>query len=416
LVPVDQRNSDAPVQRNSPKIFAISGIGGAGKTEVAAEYVWTRKNNFDAIFWFDAQDKTQMPATYQKIAIELGLELPDSVDSRDYTVCREKVKGWFSNPLDTLNPGDASKSANWLVVFDDAKYEISEMWDFFPQDGLGCVLITTRIPRFTVGYGDEGGLVLGSLPNAEAVEMLERLTRTSLTEQQAALEIVQALDCMPSLILPVSELITRKELSFGEFLEIWKEEEVRDDIYTQEFMQFRAGHQRTSFASLLDLDSLSSTVVAVLSLVVFLNTDQMQERLFWMIDEEGPDVNLPMTRSAYLDARGELLRASIATRNFETNSLSVTSCTRNVMGMTLRKRGTYMGLLAATIRRVYLSLPAKEHPGAEYSEGQDAKSAAAGELFPHLEVILQTFESLNVEQKRQVATTELSELFTFASL
>lgn len=70
--------------------FVLCGLGGIGKTEIANEFVWSRKTRFNAIFWVSADTTQKLAAGFSDIARELGLEDPDS--NNDPVGTREIVK------------------------------------------------------------------------------------------------------------------------------------------------------------------------------------------------------------------------------------------------------------------------------------------------------------------------------------
>ncbi|MCJ1245245.1 hypothetical protein MMC30_002448, partial [Trapelia coarctata] len=79
-------------EADTPKTFAIWGPGGMGKTQLAAEFVYTRQDRFDAIFWVHADKAAKVAEDLGKIAAELGLVTDNSPDVRDPVVIRELVK------------------------------------------------------------------------------------------------------------------------------------------------------------------------------------------------------------------------------------------------------------------------------------------------------------------------------------
>ncbi|CRL27750.1 unnamed protein product [Penicillium camemberti] len=95
------------------KQFALCGLGGIGKTEIAREFARRHKDSFDAVFWVVADDIAKLDHHYQQISLALGLE--DLSECKSQVVSREIVKGWLSNPRkhvsrsdDSVQPGEDS--------------------------------------------------------------------------------------------------------------------------------------------------------------------------------------------------------------------------------------------------------------------------------------------------------------------
>lgn len=129
------------------RTFAICGPGGMGKTQVSAEFTHLHKDRFDANFWIYADEEAKVAESFSQIALKLGLGSPNSVDARDKAITRGLVIGWLADPLKYVDPSDErpADQANWLLVFDKVDNpEVLE--DYWPINGPGCVLFTSRDP------------------------------------------------------------------------------------------------------------------------------------------------------------------------------------------------------------------------------------------------------------------------------
>lgn len=96
------------------KSFEICGTGGLGKTQIEKEYVFSRMNHYDAIFWLAADDKTGLVEIFACLATQLSLE--DGSENHDPTVARERVKDWLSNPLKSFKYPDKSNNEASISV------------------------------------------------------------------------------------------------------------------------------------------------------------------------------------------------------------------------------------------------------------------------------------------------------------
>jgi hypothetical protein len=61
--------------------FALCGLGGIGKTEIAREFARRHKNCFDAVFWVVADEIAKRDYHYQQISLALGIEDPSESKS-----------------------------------------------------------------------------------------------------------------------------------------------------------------------------------------------------------------------------------------------------------------------------------------------------------------------------------------------
>lgn len=174
--------------------FVLCVLGGIGKTEIAIEYTFSRKPQFDAIFWVNADTAQKTAAGLSEIARELGLE--DSDSNNDPVATREIVKGWMANPLiqttsDTMSP---VKEVSWLLIFDNAD-DPEILDDYWPVTGTGAVLTTSRNPIAKDGVYTLTGVDLPPLPSDEASKFLMKLSGREKESNSLTLceQIVQTL-------------------------------------------------------------------------------------------------------------------------------------------------------------------------------------------------------------------------------
>ncbi|RSL62727.1 hypothetical protein CEP53_004673 [Fusarium sp. AF-6] len=168
------QGSDSSSQDGSDlRSFAICGLGGIGKTELAVQYAHTRKKYFEAIFWLGADDSKILASSFANLAVQLGLEDEDSVD---VTASRDIVMGWLSRPLrQTSKPDEPGNFVNWLLIFDNVD-NLDVLDDYWPKLGRGSVLITSRDPNAKQNMYIHEGLHLPPLTNTETEVLMQKLT------------------------------------------------------------------------------------------------------------------------------------------------------------------------------------------------------------------------------------------------
>ncbi|MGH3999929.1 MAG: NB-ARC domain-containing protein [Pseudonocardiaceae bacterium] len=106
----------------------LSGLGGVGKTQLAAAYagqVWDA-GELDLLVWVTARSRDAVQARYAQAAAEIGQPPPD-VDS---------AAQWFLGWVQTT-------TRRWLVVLDDLS-DPADLQGLWPQGPCGRVLVTTR--------------------------------------------------------------------------------------------------------------------------------------------------------------------------------------------------------------------------------------------------------------------------------
>lgn len=108
--------------------WAISGLGGIGKTQIALEYVYQYRHAYTSIFWTNAASEESLLADMIHIA-DL-LQLPEREEHHQKKLLTA-VKRWFTT------------HQNWLWVLDNAD-DITMVQQFFPLELPGSILLTSR--------------------------------------------------------------------------------------------------------------------------------------------------------------------------------------------------------------------------------------------------------------------------------
>lgn len=284
-------------------------MGGLGKTQIAAQYVFTRQEHFDAIFWLSADDKTALGESFASIAQRLGLE--DDTDTQDLTVSREKVKGWLSNPVKSFrNLGDPGNEASWLLVFDNAD-TLSVLDEHWPLTGRGSLLLTSRDPvGKTSFYTENNGIDVSKLSLKDRVAFMRMLTKTTLDsdEGESLASIAEILDGLPLAIQQMSSVIRRLRVTYADFLHLYKEQSWRlHDIVPEE----NQGVYEHTLATVWSLQQFSENGETLLQMFSMMDPDSIPETL--MVGHSGKiDLSgFPADIIAYYSARAELMGASL---------------------------------------------------------------------------------------------------------
>ncbi|KAH8162522.1 hypothetical protein CIB48_g5721 [Xylaria polymorpha] len=140
LLPEHRRNVN--FGEGSLRSFALCGMDGIGKTQIAVEYAYSRRPQFDAIFFVTVDGKAVLSEDLARIDQQLGLE--DEREANNLTVSIEIVKGWLLNPVRSYDaPPSAANEVFWLLIFDNVN-DLDVLEEFWPTTGSGAVLITSR--------------------------------------------------------------------------------------------------------------------------------------------------------------------------------------------------------------------------------------------------------------------------------
>ena len=89
---------------DSLKTFAIYGMGGVGKTQLALHYANTSKRQYDVIIWISADNTLSMEQSFRDAALALGLVQPNG-DANGTLPATLRVKRWLGESGKHLSPG-----------------------------------------------------------------------------------------------------------------------------------------------------------------------------------------------------------------------------------------------------------------------------------------------------------------------
>ncbi|MGE3357398.1 MAG: FxSxx-COOH system tetratricopeptide repeat protein, partial [Acidimicrobiia bacterium] len=108
---------------------AIAGMGGVGKTSVAAQFCHEQRDVADIVWWLRSETESTLLDDLAALAVEVGL--PPAADG-DRRSTATQLRGWLE-----------STDRAWLLVFDNVE-AMTTVEPFVPRRGRGQVLVTTR--------------------------------------------------------------------------------------------------------------------------------------------------------------------------------------------------------------------------------------------------------------------------------
>jgi hypothetical protein len=303
-----------------PLTFAICAPGGMGKTQVAIQFALTHHKDFDAIFWVNADSVNEMAQGFQRIALLLGLVPEGSADANDLLYTREAVKRWLVNPRARDSDGDrrSKKRVSWLLIYDGVQ-DPDILNDYWPYDGPGSVLITSRNP-----FSWTKSLPLKPFNSDEAIAFLLKLTGREISdvERKSVGNVSARLGGLPLALTQMASIMVTKQLSFSQFLDSYNERESQ-----RELLQFQTDLKGGSsyahtVASVWAFENLShgKKLLNVLSMI---DPDCIPERLLTTAMNAIELPGYPTTIEEYQIARGELLACSLVTGNKEEHKLFI---------------------------------------------------------------------------------------------
>ncbi len=180
---------------------AIHGLGGVGKTQLAAHYAYRRKGDYQIIWCIKAEEPSTLAGDYAALAT--ALDLPEK-DAREQPMIVAAVRRWLEQHPD------------WLLIFDNAR-DAEEVRPYLPQGSAGHALITSRDPNWR---GVASPLEVRTLLREDAAQFL--LERTGRSDEVAARELAAELGDLPLALEQAGAYIEETGETLTRYIELFR--------------------------------------------------------------------------------------------------------------------------------------------------------------------------------------------------
>lgn len=178
----------------------LAGIGGVGKTATAAQYAHIHRNDYDVVWWVEAETAEGRDLAFANLAAQL--RLPGYQSPKPEEV-RAAVTTWLE------------ANAGWLLVFDNAEAP-GDLQGWLPRHPRGHALITSRNPAW--------GAQAQKRPVAQwdvATAAGFLLNRTGCKDEAAARELAQKLDGLPLACEQAGAYVEANGISLARYIKLF---------------------------------------------------------------------------------------------------------------------------------------------------------------------------------------------------
>ena len=176
LAEIGRRLARRPAADERPLVVAVHGLGGVGKTSLAAEYVHRHAAEYGVVCRLPAQDPAVLAVAFADLAVALGVR-NDSTQNAD--------------PVKQVHAALADRATRWMLFLDNVEDPSHALRELIPPVGDGGVLVTSRSPD----WPRDVGLEVDVLPVSDGAPLL--LERSGDTDADAARAVAEALGGLP---------------------------------------------------------------------------------------------------------------------------------------------------------------------------------------------------------------------------
>ena len=242
LAELDARLTGGP----RPRLVALCGLGGTGKTSVAVEYAHRHLAEVGVCWQFPAEDPALLAAEFAVLAAQLGSR--ELLDARD--------------PVASAHAVLAQAGAGWLLILDNA-VDRASVEQFVPPAGNGRVLVTTQSQHWLPGQA----LDVPVLGTDVAADFL--ISRTGKADRAVALELAAALGGLPLALEQAAAYMQATGTTLTQYLELFQDRQA-DLLARGEAAGHPANVSATLSLAMSRLASHAPAALALLRLLAFL--------------------------------------------------------------------------------------------------------------------------------------------------
>ena len=410
--------------------FAISGLGGVGKTRLAREFVIRYKHEFDVILFIKADEVTRMSKQYSQIVVKLGLaHETDQLSTQD---CQDALKAWCTDPekmvIGAGNPGTTEPSGtnlsgtskvNWLIIFDNI-IDADNMDQFYPRTGYGSVLLTSRDPCL---YGLEplATSELKGLASEEAATLLQHASgypvSVSPDVDRASRVIVDRLEGLPLAIHQIGASITRLKLSIPRFLECFSKDGEKDTAFQELYTGFESSLKyKTNLVFVWKLENfLDQPAFAILCAISMLDPEKIEEELLMPMAQAQGIPNFPTSLESYHGSYRHLFAGSLVDKHPDSGAISVHRLVQQVTRAVVVEKDLAETVFEDVTIRVTLLWPFLNRDYVIGSAGKVGRWARCDMLMPHITKLGHVYREFSDRLFIRPLRLELAEVFCEAA-
>lgn len=195
--------------RTGPSTLVLSGMGGAGKTQIAAHFARSRWDGqaLDLLVWAEASSKDAIVSGYAQAANAICID-----DGNDANRAADRFISWLE---------DTDK--RWLVVLDDlaSPDSLQNLWP--PPASTGQTVVTTRRQDSILSSADRKFLIVDVFTQTESMNYLINKFGLESSSLIDADKLVADLGHLPLALAQAAAYMTDRELNCVDYRRRWND-------------------------------------------------------------------------------------------------------------------------------------------------------------------------------------------------
>lgn len=316
LQDLHQRFSQAQTTTTSHQAYALSGLGGLGKTQIAIEYAYRHTHDYTAVFWISAE--TAESSVSSLVSIAEQLHLPEYEEEHQQQMI-QAVLQWL-----TLHN-------KWLLIFDNIE-EISLLTPFQPIIRHGSILITTCLHSLS---GLAHIIEIAPMTSQEGIPFLLRRTRlfdpTSSQENipsqllEPAQTLVEAMGGLPLALDQAGAYIERTGCTLLDYQLLYQSHQIPLLNERSQMLAHPDSVVKTFLFSFANVTATNPATADLLRICAFLAPDPIPEDLFTQNTSSLGPILAPVASDPLLlnQALGDAFHYSLLQRQPQNHTFSL---------------------------------------------------------------------------------------------
>lgn len=376
---LQQIANDAAGNRATVCVHVVTGLGGVGKSQIVQEYARRNREQYDLVWWIQAETSQGLVQSLASLASELGL--PQSESHHIEEMVAASIR-WLC------------QHKSWLLIYDNAN-SLDEIRRYLPSSPHGHVLVTSRNPNW---HGAASLVItLQAFNRDDSAEFLTNSSGDSSRED--ALELAEKLGDLPLALEQARAYITNRGITIANYLE-FLDKHGKQLLAMEESPNYPRSVATTFAIAMDELSSDNPTAALLASCLSLLAPEPVPAKLFAETDMPAPPdtehilfqlddatFQLPIILDSFLLAEAQASLRKYAIAQVSDNQLSMHRMVQSVIRESLSEdqHRSLIEQLICCIERGFrfLTLDDEEH---------------LNHLL-HTEVVLQAAEQLGVQGK-----------------